>query len=384
MLVLERMEMARKLVPLIREMYASNTTTFEVMGCPVARVSVRRGIRQGCPMSGSLFALSLDPLLRWLMWQRFLATARYFAFADGLAAVLAQMRSSLPRLLEAFEKWRRASGLMLKMSKTVFIPLWENGLEEMTTYLREDLGIASARAACNARYLGVTVSTDTRGAQWKAVAEKVKMRAVEVACCGASIPTKMRLYSIHCGSIFRYRAQFARPDKMLLQACRVAEQRVCSAPWMSFPPQVLHNAEALGWPGSIAPALDLCRAARWSASSRSTVLHEEWRLFDDALRGDDAALAVQVDAPYRRAWHAHSSVTAQLRAEYPELQAFLRAHNLGATPAQRLLLKEMRPQPDARERSVAEVLRRRCGRWAMAPEELVEAVFQLVRHHLTR
>lgn len=124
------------------------------------------------------------------MWQRFLASARFFAFAYDLAAVLAQMRSALPHLLAAFGKWHSASGLALKMSKTVFIPLWEDGVGELAEYLRDELGIADARVATHARYLGVTVGTDTRGAQWRAVAEKVKARAAEVASCGASLPTK--------------------------------------------------------------------------------------------------------------------------------------------------------------------------------------------------
>lgn len=75
--VLRRMAMARRLVNLIEELNSENSTTFEVMGCPVATVPVQRGIRQGCPMSGSLFALSLDPLARWLIWQSVLSFALF-------------------------------------------------------------------------------------------------------------------------------------------------------------------------------------------------------------------------------------------------------------------------------------------------------------------
>lgn len=77
-------------------------------------------------MSGSLFTVSLDPLIRRLGWQRTLASARLLAFADDLASVLHSMRASLPALFATLRRWQAASGLALKESKCVFIPLGEN------------------------------------------------------------------------------------------------------------------------------------------------------------------------------------------------------------------------------------------------------------------
>lgn len=103
-LLLGRMAIVRRIVNLISAMYKDNGTTFEVSGCPVAIVSVHRGVRQGCPMSGSLFMLALDPLVRWLMWRPVLRSARFFAFADDLAAVLDHTRESRPFLMEALRR----------------------------------------------------------------------------------------------------------------------------------------------------------------------------------------------------------------------------------------------------------------------------------------
>lgn len=113
-LVLRRMGMARRVINLIEAMYEEIDTTFEVSGCPVATVAVRQGIRQDCPMSGSLFALALDPLIRWMMCQALLRSAPYFAFAADFAAVLGRMREAVPFLLRALDRWKRASGLALK------------------------------------------------------------------------------------------------------------------------------------------------------------------------------------------------------------------------------------------------------------------------------
>lgn len=43
-------------------------------GLPVAEVSAESGIRQGCPLRSSLFAVALDPLLRRLMAHRLLTS----------------------------------------------------------------------------------------------------------------------------------------------------------------------------------------------------------------------------------------------------------------------------------------------------------------------
>lgn len=61
-LVMERMQLPPEPVRIARSLYLCNTTTFEVAGAPVAVVMLASGIRQGCPLTGSLFALALDPL----------------------------------------------------------------------------------------------------------------------------------------------------------------------------------------------------------------------------------------------------------------------------------------------------------------------------------
>lgn len=97
--VLALMQLLAHVVALVRNMCRGNTTIFEVSGSPVAEVAVASGVRQGCPLSGSLFALALDPLLCRAMAHRMLASARLFVGADDLAVVLRRLRAELPELL---------------------------------------------------------------------------------------------------------------------------------------------------------------------------------------------------------------------------------------------------------------------------------------------
>lgn len=74
--VVEHMKFRARRLALIRAMHRHNSTTFEGSGSPVAEVSVGRSIRQGCPLSASLFALCLYPLLRRFAAHWLLASAR--------------------------------------------------------------------------------------------------------------------------------------------------------------------------------------------------------------------------------------------------------------------------------------------------------------------
>jgi hypothetical protein len=78
------------------------------------------GIRQGCPLSPSLFALVADLLLRTLQQQFPEATIR--AFADDTAIVIDDM-TLLPRIFKIFEDYAGFSNLGLNLKKHVVIPL---------------------------------------------------------------------------------------------------------------------------------------------------------------------------------------------------------------------------------------------------------------------
>lgn len=128
-------------------------------------------------------------------------------------------------------RWKHASGLTLKESKCVFIPLWDDSVDEMRAHLRANALLRCARVEVAARYPGVTVGTDTRRWQWESVARKLRERAREIASCGATLPTRIQLYNIH-GQAPR---SIGTPDDVLLRAERVAAQRICLALWIAFP-----------------------------------------------------------------------------------------------------------------------------------------------------
>ena len=129
---------------------------------------------QGCPLSGSLFVICLNPFLHLL--DKFLYApegppvgdfcqkdigeiAR--AFADDLALVLAGLQK-LPKIASLFKILQQVSGLSLKASKCVLIPLGEvfdsNLIAKVRQFLHDNLPAwSSFRVESYGEYLGVLV-----------------------------------------------------------------------------------------------------------------------------------------------------------------------------------------------------------------------------------
>ena len=103
--------------------YKENNHIMKVMGGFFVGPAVYSGVRQGCPLSGLLFALCVDVLL---VEFRVVLTAseQLGAFADDIAAAIADYRVSLPILAVLFQEFHIISALQLNVRKTIFIGLW--------------------------------------------------------------------------------------------------------------------------------------------------------------------------------------------------------------------------------------------------------------------
>ena len=81
---------------------------------------IESGIIQGCPLSGSIFVVTVDPFLRLL--KKTLPSSTNRAFADDIATIV-QSLQDLSTLKSNFDLFRDISGLDLKIKKCSLIPL---------------------------------------------------------------------------------------------------------------------------------------------------------------------------------------------------------------------------------------------------------------------
>ena len=102
----------------IRNLYKGNEAYGSCGGVLQHMFSILSGVLQGCPASGTLFVLVVDPLL-WMFRTR-VSSAIIRACADDVGAALRRMQD-LIAMADVFEKFRIASNLTLKPSKCVLI-----------------------------------------------------------------------------------------------------------------------------------------------------------------------------------------------------------------------------------------------------------------------
>lgn len=104
-------ELPLHLIAIIRMVCHDLCTDFVYAGVVVTTISLHSGIRQGCPLSGTIFALSLDPFLRLYLSGSVLNGMHRFLHADTFANTMRGAYRHLPLILRALHQCCLASGL---------------------------------------------------------------------------------------------------------------------------------------------------------------------------------------------------------------------------------------------------------------------------------
>lgn len=130
-------------------------TTVYHQGCYLTTSAMAAGIKQGCPLSGSLFALAAGGLIRASMTVAFLRSARICLFADDFAFVVYHIGIALNSLLALMGRWRLATGLALKVSKCAVVMGKPAQELEYRDLLESHSDVAGMQLVDAALYLGV-------------------------------------------------------------------------------------------------------------------------------------------------------------------------------------------------------------------------------------
>ena len=120
--VLGEMECPAWLVSAVRALYGGSTAQIAVGGMREVVIAISSGIEQGCPMSGSLWRLAFDPVIRFLIRRTGRETCKgkckVIAFADGLCFATDDIIGTLKGAVPVLDIMKGAAGLALNWFKT--------------------------------------------------------------------------------------------------------------------------------------------------------------------------------------------------------------------------------------------------------------------------
>ena len=161
----------------IKLLYSQVRCVIKVKGTDHGEVDMKTGVRQGCPLSPLLFAVTVDLLLRRLT--RLFPGTVFRAFADDIGAVFNDIIADADKIMEVFKQYGDASGLELNFPKTIVVPLWEGRetdarVESVKQNKRwENVDFRSA-----AVYLGFALGPGKGDSSWDKASRKFTQRVL--------------------------------------------------------------------------------------------------------------------------------------------------------------------------------------------------------------
>jgi hypothetical protein len=154
------------LAHMIGSMYHNNECDMIIRGNTYPGFRIYCGVRQGCPLSGSLFALCFHPVILHLsnmMYRHSMHIAFHiYAYADDLACIMFEFWKQLETFAACLSVIASAAGLHINWRKVQIIPLHRHPNIDL---FRRRLSAtrpawAAAKIALQAKYLGFIVGPE--------------------------------------------------------------------------------------------------------------------------------------------------------------------------------------------------------------------------------
>ena len=181
--VIENTGLPAFLCRFLRNISRDSITHVECAGAEQGQFLMARGVRQGCPASGFLFAMAFDPIFR-LLWEAiiprnpdnldFLQPAQC-AYADDLAVASSSFRGLMTALAPAFRSVDSIAGLNLKYRKRCWVHHGTEEHDSLRTWISEKCDeFSEMQIVRHARHVGTMIGPDGHLHRWTAPRKNIQ------------------------------------------------------------------------------------------------------------------------------------------------------------------------------------------------------------------
>ena len=250
LLVLKAIQAPEGFINTFTSMYSENHAYSRNQGGLVLMFKVFSGVLQGCPLSGALFNVGIDPLL-WAFSRTIVqpGLGKVFACADDIGAALRSLHNLIP-IAKMFNMFRKVSGLTLKPSKCVLIltsvVCSERNILAIRSWLQSNIPEWKDMNITNhGKYLGFHVGPAAGGHNWNSPIAKFKQRSREIHAAALPAAFSANEYNTKCLPTLLYVSQLCSPPPHLLQTELGAIHKVLHLPPQTFSYSLAINFSAL-------------------------------------------------------------------------------------------------------------------------------------------
>ena len=311
--ILEGMRMPEWCLRALKAAYRSQRMAFELSGFRGEWFSLTRGLRQGCPCSGVLFALALDPIARWMIMSLPPSGSLLSLYADDIAIVIEELDCIIARLLNEFARiLALAAGLQISYGKSVFTPLHHDGVGCIRAPLCE---IASKWRQCREEvfyeYLGFVVGPGMSGHVFEKGIKKLEARAAVIRSMSIGSPASLYLAKVLIWSCVTHLLSLHAVDDRLARTFKSIGMSMVRGPagWITW--DVAKQLRLLKWPAAPPDPTELAERLQlfMVLCHLDTDFELLWAKVISGMQHEDAALL-----PLTWDWSRHSYVLALAEA----------------------------------------------------------------------
>ena len=214
--VLKKIKIPQGMLNAFNVLYANNEGVAKVGNLMKWIFSVKCGVLQGCPLSGTLFVLAIDPLLT--LFEHHIhnpGLGAIYACADDIGAAFKDLRG-LVKVHRLFELFRRASGLTLKPVKCIGIIVALEATEVNMRAIRDKVTQhipewKNLRLAPLGKYLGIYIGPKLGGINWVAPMAKAFVRVEDILAQKPPLDMACSSFNSKALSVLGYVAQLTPP-----------------------------------------------------------------------------------------------------------------------------------------------------------------------------